>query len=74
MWIFCSYTLGMAGRPKKTETNRRENVLRIRLTESERKIIDKAAKAKSLDASAWTRMILLEAARSTNVGRAAVKG
>ncbi|HSZ58121.1 MAG TPA: hypothetical protein VK797_20830 [Tepidisphaeraceae bacterium] len=53
----------MAGRPKKDTGERREKVLRIRITESERKVLDKAAKAKALDVSAWARMVLLAEAR-----------
>ncbi|HEY8748627.1 MAG TPA: hypothetical protein VIM11_11680 [Tepidisphaeraceae bacterium] len=53
----------MAGRPKKTKTERRENILRIRLTESERKALDKVAGANHLDVSAWARMVLLEHAK-----------
>lgn len=61
--IFCGYDLFMAGRPKKDTGERRENVLRIRLTESERRVLDKASKGKGLDVSAWARMVLLESAR-----------
>jgi uncharacterized protein (DUF1778 family) len=53
----------MAGRPKKDGAERRNGVLQIRLTDSERRTFDKAAKAKGLDLSAWARMVLLEAAR-----------
>jgi hypothetical protein len=49
----------MAGRPVKRDADRRANTLRIRLTDAERKALDKAAKAKALDTSAWARMELL---------------
>lgn len=52
----------MRGRPKKEQADRRENVLRIRLTESEREALDKAAASKSLDTSSWARMTLMDSA------------
>jgi uncharacterized protein (DUF1778 family) len=51
-----------AGRPKKTKKDQRENILRIRLTASERHIIDVAAQKNHLDTSAWTRSIILKEA------------
>jgi hypothetical protein len=53
----------MAGRPAKKKTELRDKPLRIRLTQLERKTIDAAAAAMSLDTSAWARMILLKSAR-----------
>lgn len=53
----------MAGRPKKPEGEVRENVLRIRLTDEERAILDQAAKSKGLESSTWARMELLALAR-----------
>ena len=53
----------MRGRPPKLKSERRTNVLRILLTEVERKALDKAADDKSLDVSAWARMVLLAEAR-----------
>ena len=50
------------GRPPKAEKDKRGNVLRILLTEAERKSLDKAAKQKTLEVSTWARMILLDAA------------
>ncbi len=67
--VFCSYIIYMAkvrGRPKKAKGEQRENVLRIRLTQDERDVLDAAATAKSLDSSAWARMVLLEIARPAN--------
>ena len=59
-WQFCGYTGDMmAGRPKKADSDRRENILRIRLTESERAHLDETARIKSLDTSTWARMQLL---------------
>lgn len=51
-----------AGRPKKPKQEQRDNVLRIRLTASERNIIDVAAQKNHLDTSAWTRSIILKEA------------
>jgi len=59
---FSGYDFGMA-RPKKPPGEVRENVLRIRLTDDERELIDAAARAKSLDSSAWARSELLALAR-----------
>ena len=54
----------MAGRPKKTESEVRANVLRIRLTEAEREEIEEAAQGRGLDTSAWARSELLKLARA----------
>ena len=62
------------GRPKKVKSERRANVLRIRLTQPERDVLDSAAAEKSLDVSAWARMVLLETARPALTGRAGAKG
>jgi len=53
----------MRGRPPKPKAERRTNVLRILLTEQDRRTLDKAAKTKGMDTSTWARMVLLEAAR-----------
>jgi uncharacterized protein (DUF1778 family) len=53
----------MAGRPKKAVGAGRENVLRIRLTEAERRILDEAARAKGLETSTWARSELIALAR-----------
>ena len=57
----------MRGRPKKTDAEKRTNVLRILLTEAERRLLEKTAKAKTLDVSTWARMMLLEMARELTV-------
>lgn len=54
----------MRGRPKKAEGESRENVLRIRLTEAERALLDQAAGGKTLDTSTWARSELLALARA----------
>ena len=50
-------------RPRKQPGEVRENVLRIRLTDEERRLIDEAAASKSLDSSAWARSELLTLAK-----------
>ena len=49
---------------QKQEDENRENILRIRLTGSERKELDQTAKNNSLDTSTWARMELIRLARS----------
>lgn len=56
----------MTGRPKKPPGEARDNVLRIRLTDEERKAIDDAAKEHALDSSAWARMELLALAKKSS--------
>jgi hypothetical protein len=53
----------MAGRPKKPEGEVRENVLRIRLTDSERAQLDRAAKSQDEETSTWARLELLMLAK-----------
>ena len=50
-------------RPKKPKGDTRENFLRIRLTDAERKALDTAADARTLDTSTWARMELLQLAK-----------
>lgn len=49
----------MAGRPKGPTGNARDNVLRIRLTDEERQLLDEAASAVTLDTSTWARSELI---------------
>jgi uncharacterized protein (DUF1778 family) len=49
----------MAGRPKKPAGEVKNNVLRIRLTPTERDTLDKAAQAYGEDTSTWARERLL---------------
>jgi hypothetical protein len=56
------YNVGMA-RPKKPKRELRKNLLRIRLTDSERKAINAAAQARTLDMSTWARAELLQIAK-----------
>ena len=50
-------------RPKNAKTDQRQNVLRIRLTDAERKRLDAAADARTLDTSTWARAELLQLAK-----------
>jgi uncharacterized protein (DUF1778 family) len=52
----------MAG-PRKPEGDGRENVLRIRLTDTERKVLDQAAASRTLETSTWARSELVALAR-----------
>lgn len=60
---FRCYNPHMAGRPKKPENDVKTYMLRIRMTEEERKVLDDAARAKSLQLSSWARSELLALAR-----------
>lgn len=57
--ISCGYSVAMAGRPKGPTGNARGNVLRIRLTDEERQLLDEVAAAVTLDTSTWARSELL---------------
>jgi hypothetical protein len=50
-------------RPKKPKADRRTDTLRIRLTPAERKALDAAADARTLDTSTWARAELLQLAK-----------
>lgn len=60
----------MRGRPKKPEGEARKRLFQIRVTDEERAVIEEAATAKSLDASAWARSELLALARKILAGKA----
>ncbi len=53
----------MKGRPEKQPAERRSNVLRIRLTEDERRTLDAVADSKTLETSTWARSELLQLAK-----------
>jgi uncharacterized protein (DUF1778 family) len=53
----------MPGRPKKTKPDSKTYMLRIRMTEEDRELIDAAAKAKSLETSTWARSELVVLAK-----------
>ena len=50
-------------RPMNADEDRKDNVLRIRLREHDRRMIEAAAKAEGEDCSAWARTVLMRAAR-----------
>jgi uncharacterized protein (DUF1778 family) len=52
----------MAGKPKKPELVK-SFMLRVRMTEEERLLLEEAAKSKSLQLSSWARSELVELAR-----------
>jgi uncharacterized protein (DUF1778 family) len=49
----------MPGRHKKPPADAKSYMLRIRMTEAERALLEEAAKAKSLDTSTWARSELV---------------
>jgi len=53
----------MAGRHKKPAPEAKTYMLRIRMTEEDRKRLEEAAKAKSLETSSWARSELVALAR-----------
>ncbi len=53
----------MVGRHKKPESEAKSYMLRIRMTEEERKLLEEAAKARSLETSTWARSELVALAR-----------
>jgi uncharacterized protein (DUF1778 family) len=53
----------MAGRHKKPEGETKTYMLRIRMTEEERALMEEAAKSKSLETSTWARSELVALAK-----------
>jgi len=53
----------MAGRPKKPEGETLAYMLRIRMSEEDRELLEQAAKFKSLQLSTWARSELVALAR-----------
>jgi uncharacterized protein (DUF1778 family) len=53
----------MMGRPKKPEGESRTYMLRVRMTEEERTLLEAAARSKSLQVSSWVRSELVALAR-----------
>jgi uncharacterized protein (DUF1778 family) len=53
----------MPGRPKKAKSDSKTYMLRIRMTEEDRELIDAAARAKSLESSTWARSELIALAK-----------
>lgn len=58
---FYSYIMGMA-RPPKDPSERKSVDLRIPLTQDQKELVAKAAKADQADVAAWVRPIVLRAA------------
>jgi hypothetical protein len=56
----------MATKSAKRDREPRRDVLRIRLTDDERRTLDEGAKTKDLETSTWARMELLALARKVN--------
>jgi uncharacterized protein (DUF1778 family) len=52
-------------RPKKKPSDAKSYMLRIRMTQDDRQLLDDAAKSKSLDTSTWARSELVGLARET---------
>jgi uncharacterized protein (DUF1778 family) len=50
-------------RPRKKATEAKTYMLRIRMTEAERRLLEQAAKVKSLETSTWARSELVALAR-----------
>jgi hypothetical protein len=63
LWFFCCYSAFMAGRHKKPEAEAKTYMLRIRMTEAERALLEAAANSKSLETSTWARSELVALAR-----------
>jgi uncharacterized protein (DUF1778 family) len=53
----------MPGRPKKAAGQSKTYMLRIRMTQEERALIEEAASAKSLEMSTWARSELMGLAK-----------
>jgi uncharacterized protein (DUF1778 family) len=53
----------MAGRHKKPEPEAKTYMLRIRMTEQDRRLLEEAAKSRSLETSTWARSELVALAK-----------
>ena len=63
LWDFCCYHSLMAGRKPKPKAEAMSYMLRIRMTEEDRALLEEAAKARSLETSTWARSELVALAR-----------
>jgi uncharacterized protein (DUF1778 family) len=64
--LICGFfvaTLSLMVRPNKPKTEAKTYMLRIRMTEDERLLLEQAAKTKSLETSTWARSELVSLAR-----------
>lgn len=63
LWDFCCYCSEMAGRHKKPDGEAKSYMLRIRMTEDDRALLEQAAKSRTLDTSTWARSELVSLAK-----------
>jgi uncharacterized protein (DUF1778 family) len=56
-------------RPTKTASDAKTYMLRIRMTEADRELLERAAKEKSLETSTWARSELVAIARRILKGK-----
>lgn len=54
------------GRPRKEDAGRKDDVIRFRVTDEQRDLIQAAADARGVDLSAWIRELVLNAASDDN--------
>jgi uncharacterized protein (DUF1778 family) len=59
----------MKGRPKKPEADVKTYMLRVRMTQAERELLEAAAKVKSLELSSFVRSEMLALARRLLAGK-----
>ena len=60
---FRCYNACMAGRFRKPKSEAKTYMLRVRMTQEERALLEEAARAKSLQLSSWVRSEMLALAR-----------
>ena len=51
-------------RPKKQKAERKDQVVQVRVTDEQKKLLEVAADAAGADLSTWIRMVALEKART----------
>ncbi|HZL17175.1 MAG TPA: DUF1778 domain-containing protein [Polyangia bacterium] len=51
-------------RPKKQKAERKDQVVQVRVTDEQKKLLETAADAAGADLSTWIRMVALEKART----------
>ena len=61
--------VGMEGRPKKEDADLKSYMLRVRMTQEERRLLEEAAKLRSLDLSAFVRSEMLALSRRLLAGK-----
>ena len=60
---------GMKGRPPKKEDERKSYMLRVRMTQEERRLLEEAAKLRSLELSSFVRSEMLTLSRRLLTGK-----